>query len=497
MSWADTIYLSTIISIWDYIFMRTCILSLHLVAPLSILYSLGSSLLPMRVPRLLEIWLIMEAAFYFLVFIPRRSYLQRPAVHPNVGDRESRQRLYQRCYSNIPDPERYLSKWFRDAPKCEIRWENVKDFYRWAFFNTDTPDAATEEELEGYVGGLEKLLGRPLQPGRGNVRAIRMTLDKVEMLHRSLTWYMCVFVVDSLTFVYLQSLSFCFYRPPVLSWLAVFPPRPFALFTAYKSPAEILSYWYRPHFSKKRLPILFIHGIGVGLYPYIDFLADVCTPESGDGQIGIIAVEIMAISSRLTMEALLKDRMCKEIECIIMDHGWDRFMLVSHSYGSVIATHLLRNPQINRMIGPVFFIDPVSFLLHLPDVAYNFTYRLPTKTKEYQLWYFGAKDMGVSHTLFRRFFWTENVLWKEDMQGHRVAVALAGKDTIVDAETIKAYLIGAEGSILQIGSKADGIRQRSNLEVLWFQDLDHGQVFKSNSTRCKLVDIINEFCLEA
>lgn len=42
------------------------------------------------------------------------------------------------------------------------------------------------------------------------------------------------------------------------------------------------------------------------------------------------------------------------------------------SYGSVITTHLLHMPQIAQKIGSMLFIDPVSFLLHLPDVAYNF-----------------------------------------------------------------------------------------------------------------------------
>lgn len=42
------------------------------------------------------------------------------------------------------------------------------------------------------------------------------------------------------------------------------------------------------------------------------------------------------------------------------------------SYGSVVATHLLRSSKITQNIGPVLFVDPISFLLHLPDVAYNF-----------------------------------------------------------------------------------------------------------------------------
>jgi hypothetical protein len=80
------------------------------------------------------------------------------------------------------------------------------------------------------------------------------------------------------------------------------------------------------------LPILFIHGIGVGLYPYINFLADVNAGEdSSDGQVGIIAIEIMSVSSRITAEALLKDEMCSEVHCILKAHGWEKFVLVSHS----------------------------------------------------------------------------------------------------------------------------------------------------------------------
>jgi hypothetical protein len=63
---------------------------------------------------------------------------------------------------------------------------------------------------------------------------------------------------------------------------------------------------------------------------------------------------------------------------------------------------------------------------------------------EYLLSYFGSKDMGVAHTLFRRFIWSDNALWKEDVQGHHVAVVLAGKDVIVDTKVIGAYLTGAD-----------------------------------------------------
>ncbi len=44
-----------------------------------------------------------------------------------------------------------------------------------------------EEELERYVRGLESLLKRILEAGRGDARCFKLTLEKVDMLHRSLT----------------------------------------------------------------------------------------------------------------------------------------------------------------------------------------------------------------------------------------------------------------------------------------------------------------------
>lgn len=179
-------------SAWDYIFIRTSIFLLHLVAPFSVIYSLASwlSRFPFHVPHVLEVWLAFETSFYLLIYLPRKAYLQAAATHPTAACRNDRQRLFWHCHGNIPDPDRFLTKWFRDAPAAEIKRDNVKEFYRWALLNTAEPDPAYDEELEYYVGEMEKSLGRILEPGRGNAKCLRLTLDNVEMLHRSLIWYL-------------------------------------------------------------------------------------------------------------------------------------------------------------------------------------------------------------------------------------------------------------------------------------------------------------------
>jgi hypothetical protein len=52
------------------------------------------------------------------------------------------------------------------------------------------PNTVDDEELDEYVREMEKLLGQKVEPGRGNAKCLRLTLKKVNMLHRSLTWYL-------------------------------------------------------------------------------------------------------------------------------------------------------------------------------------------------------------------------------------------------------------------------------------------------------------------
>ena len=239
----------------------------------------------------------------------------------------------------------------------------------------------------------------------------------------------CVGFVDFLTYTKLVYYGFQFHRTALSRFFTLFPLRPYSLLTPYRSPAKHTTYWYRPHTSTTKLPVVFIHGIGIGLYPYTNFLKELnSTASDPNDQIGILAIEIMPVSFRITHSALSREALCAEITSILTHHfGSQKFILSSHSYGTVISTHLLKHAPISPQISSVVLIDPVSILLHLPDVAYNFTRRKPRRANEFQLYYFASMDSGVAHTLARHFFWNENVLWKKDMKGLKVTVSLGGQ----------------------------------------------------------------------
>ena len=247
------------------------------------------------------------------------------------------------------------------------------------------------------------------------------------------------------------------------------------------------------------MPILFIHGIGIGLYPYVDFLSELNRANEAsheDGEVGIIAIEIMPISFRITSQALQKDEMCVEILRILKHHNWDKCVLITHSYGSVLSTHLLKDSETTSRIGPVILVDPVSFLLHLPDVAYNFTFRKPRRANEHQLYYFASMDMGVAHSLSRRFFWAENILWKHNIKDRRVTVALSGVDLIVDTEAVGRYLTKDDDRPRE-GEEWKKWKWRGRgLDVLWYGDLDHAQVFDTKNDRNMLIHAARRYCLK-
>lgn len=189
-------------SIPEYIFIRICVFALRAITPLSIFYVAFSIADPPSsvAGKLLLAWCIIETAFWLLVFLPRKRSLQAAAQHPSPLYRENRKELFWKCWDKIPNPEYYLNKWHLGAKPQDIKRENVKDFFRWALLNKgDRKDEVKahevevyqeeEEELDGYVDGIQTLLGRTIEHGRGSAKSLRLTVDEVKMLHRPFLWY--------------------------------------------------------------------------------------------------------------------------------------------------------------------------------------------------------------------------------------------------------------------------------------------------------------------
>lgn len=476
-------------SIPEYVFIRISILCLRAVAPLSICYTVYYFTLRYLTIydspaewTALAVYAGLEAAFYLFVYLPRCRRLQEPANHPPSLSREQRQALFAKCFAQVRDSELAVG-WFHPSSPAEVRKDNVIEWLLWALFSShpDNLEEGWEAELLEYVEKLERLMGRQLEPGwNERVRSMRITLDPVITLHRPLVWYSIVWIVDAYTSLTLYLRGFRHYSRH--AWLAHFPPRMFPC-SSKTSPQPRVSYWYRPHRSSTKQPVVFLHGIGIGLWPYCPFFSEII---SADPDVGILALESLNISMHISPPPLDREDFLSALTNILDFHGLGKVVVAGHSYGTVLAAHILKDPVLSSRVIAWQFIDPIPFLLHLPAVAYNFVYRTPRTANEWQLWYFASRDADIARFLSRHFFWAENILWKEDLEGKPTGVVLSGRDQIVDVAEVWRYLTGGEE--IDLRWKGD------NLEVLYCSDIDHAQVFDIAQLRRPLVEMLTEFC---
>ncbi|KAJ3902768.1 hypothetical protein F5879DRAFT_962740 [Lentinula edodes] len=507
-------------SLPEYIFILSSISLLRLVAPLSFLY-LSYCLYTTSLTPWLFLFALLEASFYLFVYRPRRTVLQKSIYTPPPLTRAQRHALFLQCSKRIAG-SRYPLGWFTSP---NIKRQNVVEWILWALFSA-TPEAAQEsweEEMEEYVTKVEELLGMKLEQGRVDATsALRLTLDPVKMVHRPLVWYLVVALVDLITSTKLSFMGFHHYSNPS----RIFPPRLFHIFTTPSPSATThFSYWYRPHKSPTRDPIIFIHGIGIGLYPYLPFFQDLITATPDQGLLLIELLPIsMHISSPPANSLLPRESLLHGLYTTLDSLGISRAVLASHSYGTVLAAHVLRAQREQQQhqhqdhdhdqpppprITSHLLIDPIPFLLHLPSVAFNFLYRPPRAANEWQLWYFASRDPDIAYVLGRCFFWAENVLWREDLGldldsesesgldsgldsnsnsgSVKFAILLSGKDQIIPAPLVRLYLT-REDDVIPIW-----VSHNRKLEVLYYPDLDHATVFDTKERRRGMVEVLGRF----
>lgn len=496
---------------------RLSIYALRAIAPVGILYTLlrlyqiiyypTSKVSPQVVA---DCWLIPEALFYLCIYLPRRALINRPASQYNpTPTPKDRREVLIRTWDATPDPRRYVSLYFHNAPIDALRRDDIRDWLLWRLWNKRTTAGVNLEEIEEYLTYTENVLEHQFPEGRSQYRPLAVTLEPVQMRHRPLLWYVLfVGAADAVACASMMLMGFQYHRYSWSTILDSFPLRPLTLLSNHKSPSRHITYWLLPHTSTSpaHQPIVFIHGIGVGMHFYLPFF-ETLLPHCRRHGIGIMALELHQVCSRITTPILPPKVMVEEITRILEYHKWPKCTLLTHSYGSVVAAQLLRSSSAAHL-GSMVFVDPVTFSFHPPDVAYNFLRRRPKSASEWQLWYFASMDPDVARTLTRDFRWAESSLWREEVerwQGGKVTVTLAGRDIITGTETTGAYLTRKQGREKWYKEAAD-VRMgqewkrhvwdgKGQLEVLYFPRLNHAETFDTKEEMEMLVRVVREYSL--
>ncbi|KAF2007615.1 hypothetical protein P154DRAFT_593145 [Amniculicola lignicola CBS 123094] len=442
----------------------------------------------------IEVLGAIEILFYLFWFLPYRHYLhsQKPIFPPPLL-RNERAELFDKTLGTVRDVELFVKGWMGGAGLEDLRREDVKLWLLWALWDREGIPGNDEEELEGYVDRVEAALGREIKGGWGKAKGIRLSFGKFEVSHRSLMFYLIIGFIDFATSMTLLISGFRFYRQPRRAFFSSFPLRPLTLLAPKQSASPNFSYFHRPHKSPNHRPLVFIHGVGVGLFPYLLFLSKI--PKD----VGILAIEVLPTSSRITRGLPLPlDIMC-EFGDIVTQQNLPNFVMIGNSFGTFFTRQFLDSQYLSSRMHSIIMLDPVTVLLGMPDTAANFTTRVPVEANEWELWWAAQTEPDIAFNLSRRFCWREHVVWKEDLVGKPVTLIMGGKDCIVNPIAIASYITRdyptPDGELeRERWTKSIETWTGEGLELVWLEGYDHGQWLMSSKVLPKITKIIESYC---
>eukprot|EP00656_Telonema_subtile_P033785 TRINITY_DN3769_c0_g1_i3.p1 TRINITY_DN3769_c0_g1~~TRINITY_DN3769_c0_g1_i3.p1 ORF type:complete len:417 (-),score=72.93 TRINITY_DN3769_c0_g1_i3:26-1276(-) len=316
-----------------------------------------------------KLWFLVyvEATFWILSLLRMQRLRQPPPMwtHDSVKFPYNRRREYWgRIIRDelIPGRRAWLCDWLFQADYNEIGVENVREWLAWVWFNSKSYEVLGERErleVDTDLGTIQEHLGG-LQPGYNHkVESMRLNIDDPCKLSNGNAQPLALYGVLG----GLGALS-----SSLMMWTLGFT----------RSTQRRVTYWvHRPAEgapSEGEPPVMFIHGIGIGLLPYRPWLVHLC----GQGRT-VLVLEVGTVNYSLQDP---RSPACQEwvstLAEVLLALGEVKMDLMAHSYGSVLATWLINSRP--EVIRHTLLVDPITVLLQRSDVCRRFLYRPPNKS---------------------------------------------------------------------------------------------------------------------
>jgi pimeloyl-ACP methyl ester carboxylesterase len=179
-------------------------------------------------------------------------------------------------------------------------------------------------------------------------------------------------------------------------------------------------------------PIVFVHGIGIGLIPYlplIDALMATGRP--------ILLPEIPYVSGFRPFQSpngvLPPAVVSSTMTAMLASHGYLTATWMGHSYGTSWLAYMCKFAP--KVVSALLFLDPICFCLHVPYLTKQFVYVRPDPGT---ISYMVRTDIIVNWTIQRSFPWAWIILFTEQIEVP-CAVFISAKDSLVPAAKIEEY----------------------------------------------------------
>jgi len=346
----------------------------------------------------------------------------------------------------------------------EIGQGNLAEFNAWVFFHCapDEVPAERRAEFQQISDDTSAWVAVKFPTGYNPaVQSMRLTMDTIKAEYRPLAYYVVTaLAIPTVTKGVLASFGFHRYRSGTLKYWC----RPSALRSSSTGDGGI-----------ELPPFVICPGIGVDAIQYVPLIMKVLEIAAGRA---IFIVSLPHLTMQLKEDVPSSAEMVPCISDMLASWGYSSAHFIGHSFGSILMAWVARRAP--SLVSMATFIDPVCFLLIKPDVCYNFVYRKPLTPTQLFMSYFGARELYIANSLSRNFFWSENILWPEQLSMPTLVV-LSGRDCIVPAHSVRRYLTSYKQR-----------HKMQRLKVQWFPRLGHGEINLNHAGRIALDAIAAE-----
>lgn len=357
-------------------------------------------------------WILIDLAFFVVVEIGFRG--PETTNHLPISDSTVlalvlRELDDKRSISDLP---KFLQGWFFETPLDALKRGDVRSWTA-GFFHNKTIAALTDDQVvsvEQLVSKIEEKLDHVFPKGFGSAtKSVRLTIDKVRVFHRPLVFYMAIKAIDFVGRGQLWGLGF-------------------------SRISEKGMVTYSRSGDPNLLPIVFFHGIGIGLAPYVRFVNALVVQFPTRR---IVCFEMMAIAMRLSTSPLLPNEYIHKVYRRLQGLNMTSIVGIGHSLGTICLRWL--DFYFPTMLYSRIFLDPVCFSLWTSDVARNFMYRTPRELRHYLLHFVASLEPGIAVYLRRYFVWHLNTYFSHQLP-HKSKIFLSEMDDIVNTEYVASYL---------------------------------------------------------
>lgn len=258
-------------------------------------------------------------------------------------------------------------------------------------------------------------------------------------------------------------------------------------FKTYYSTSTNLIYLYKVNSKSKKIPIMFIHGFGIGIIPYIKNILNLSKEAT-------IICPILPNISNLYFHPL-KWNICKndffpelnllfqEFDDILENHKITKINIIAHSFGTFILSGLMLNTSIRKKINKKIFIDPVCFSSDSHQIYRSVDIMKDTRStgclgtmKRYILFYVIYLDIYLKYATKRNLFSMDYLWGNYRFIDDKTQVILSEYDDITPTETIYN----------------DMIKSGKINNIVFLKNATHGDLFMNNNYLKNLCEL-NKF----